>query len=144
MKLMIVDDEEADVIILKSILHRAGYTQFAALRDPREVVKRFHACRPDLLLLDLHMPHMDGFEVMAALKELVPEDEYLPILVLTADARLETKRRALSSGARDFINKPFEAEEVRLRIRNLLEARRFHLELREQNEGSGAQEELGG
>ena len=135
MRLMIVDDEEANVVMLKSILHRAGYTQFTALRDPREVVKRFHACRPDLLLLDLHMPHLDGFAVMAALKPLIPEGEYFPILMLTADGRTETKQAALSSGARDFLSKPFEAEEVRLRIRNLLEARRFHLRLREQNEG---------
>ncbi len=135
MNLMIVDDEEANIVILKSILQRAGYTQLTVLRDPREVVKRFGACRPDLLLLDLHMPHLDGFEVMAALGPLISEDEYFPILMLTADVRPETKQRALSSGARDFLNKPFEAEEVRLRIRNLLEARRFHLKLREQNEG---------
>ena len=135
MNLMIVDDEEANVVILKSILGRAGYTQLTVLRDPREAVKRFETCRPDLLLLDLHMPHLDGFGVMAALKPLLAEDEYFPILMLTADVRPETRQEALSSGARDFLNKPFEAEEVRLRIRNLLEARRFHLRLREQNEG---------
>lgn len=133
MKILIVDDEEANVLLLKGILHRAGYTQLTAIRDSRKVVELYKTFQPDLMLIDFHMPHLDGFGVMEALREVVPESVYFPILMLTADVRAEVKQRALSSGAKDFLSKPLNAEEVRLRIRNLLETRRFYLQLQEQN-----------
>jgi putative two-component system response regulator len=101
--------------------------------DPREVVSLFAQVQPDLILLDLTMPYMDGFQVMEQLKPLVPDSDYLPILVLTADITAEAKRRALSMGAKDFITKPFNHMEVLLRIKNLLDTRFLHIQLQDQN-----------
>src|SRR5207249_4554250 len=89
---------------------------------------------PDVVLLDLMMPELDGFQVMRMLREAVPPDDYRPILVLTADVTEEIKHRALTGGAKDFLTKPFDVEEVLLRIGNLLETRRLHRILRGQNE----------
>jgi putative two-component system response regulator len=93
----------------------------------------YHAQKPDLILLDLHMPHLDGFAVMQELRSHVPADTYLPILVLTADVSAEVKQRALSEGARDFLTKPLDNTEVVLRIHNLLETRHLHMELQVHN-----------
>jgi CheY-like chemotaxis protein len=84
---------------------------------------------PDLILLDLHMPGLDGFAVMKLLERRIPRDAFLPILVLTADVLPEVKQRALAAGARDFVTKPFDRAEVLLRIKNLLETRFLHLQL---------------
>lgn len=134
MKILIVDDEEANIVLLKGILQRAGYTQLAAIYDSRQVTEAYESFEPDLLLLDFHMPYMNGFQVMEALKPLLPANSYFPILMLTADVRPEVKQKALASGAKDFLNKPLNAVEVRLRIRNLLETRYFYLQLQQQNE----------
>src|SRR5205823_3480472 len=99
-----------------------------------EVVGLYEELDPDLILLDLLMPHMDGFEVMAELGRRVPDGSYVPILVLTADATPQARQRALSMGARDFLAKPFDHDEALLRIRNLLETRSLHLRLRDQND----------
>ena len=120
--ILIVDDQEANVFFLESILRRSGYTNFRSTNDAREVLPLFQQQRPDLILLDLMMPHHDGFEIMEQLKPLTPEDSYLPILVLTADVSSETRRRALASGAKDFLVKPFDPREAVLRIHNLLSA----------------------
>jgi len=134
-RILIVDDQEANVRLLEGILRRAeGYTNIRSTTDPREVLRHYAEFWPDLILLDLHMPHVDGFEVMDALRPFVPAGAYLPILVLTADVTPEAKQRALSGGARDFLTKPFDATEVGLRIRNLLETRFLHLMLQHQNE----------
>ncbi len=132
-KILIVDDEATNVLLLESILEEAGYTRHASSRDPRQVRSLTEAFQPDLILLDLMMPEMNGFEVMAQLRSLVREGDYLPILVLTADVTQETKRQALSMGAKDFLTKPFDHMEVLLRIRNLIEARTLHRQLQKQN-----------
>lgn len=132
-RILLVDDQQANLDLLEAILSDAGYTHLRSTRDPREVVQLLGSFAPDLILLDLHMPHLDGFAVMEALRSCIPPDEYLPILVLTADATRGARERALASGAHDFLNKPLEEVETLLRIRNLLSARALHLTLHERN-----------
>ena len=119
-KILIVDDLEANVRLLDRMLRQAGHTCVASTMDPHEVRGLHRDNRYDLILLDLEMPGMDGFQVMEGLKE-IETDGYLPILVITAQP--DHKLRALDAGARDFISKPFDLVEVRTRIRNLLEVR---------------------
>jgi DNA-binding response OmpR family regulator len=130
-RILIVDDEPANVDLLQFALKRAGYRDVKSTIDPMRVAGLFTEFDPDVILLDLHMPGLDGFEVMAQLSDLVPGDTYLPVLVLTADVAPETKRRALAGGAKDFLVKPFDVDEVILRIRNMLETRQLHLRLSE-------------
>lgn len=131
-RILLVEDEEANRVLLKNILQRAGFTQVEALEDPRQTVECFLDFDPDLIIIDHHMPVMTGMDVISLLKPHLPE--YFPILMLTADERPELRQKALASGAKDFLNKPVNATEVELRIRNLLEARHFHSLLQEQNE----------
>jgi signal transduction histidine kinase len=133
-KILIVDDQEQNVRLLERLLQHAGYTTLESSTDPRLVLPLFSAFQPDLILLDLMMPHLDGFGVMRELAGHIAPDDYLPILVLTADVTPEAKRRALSAGAKDFLTKPFDTTEVVLRIENLLHARFLHRELQRQNE----------
>ena len=132
--ILIVDDQEANIDVLEGFLEMQSYTNIKTTTDPREVVQLFASFQPDLILLDLTMPYLTGFEVMAQLKTLVATDTYLPILVLTADATTETKQRALSGGAHDFLTKPFNLIEVGLRIRNLLLTCYLHQQLKNQNQ----------
>ena len=104
---VVVDDKEANVALLAKILKSAGYENVIGFTDPREVAPHYENNRVDIVLLDIRMPHMDGFEVLAALKE-IAVDDYLPVLVLTAQTDIETRHRALAEGAKDFLNKPFE------------------------------------
>src|SRR6266540_4242078 len=120
--ILIVDDEETNVLLLQRILQRAGYESITTTTDPTRVRTIHHEFQPDIIILDLMMPHMDGFEVMEELSRHIPEGTYLPILVLTADSTPEARRRALSMGARDFLLKPFdqnEALEERVRERTI-------------------------
>jgi len=133
-RLLIVDDQEANVVFLERILQRAGYKNLKSLTDPRMISSFYSIFQPDLILLDLHMPHLDGFAVMEQLAPAIPPGTYLPILVLTADITKEAKERALSIGAKDFLTKPFDPTEVLLRIVNLLETRFLHLKLQDQNQ----------
>ena len=132
-KILIVDDEQANVRLLERLLLTGGFTDVRGTTDPTEVVALYDQYRPDIVLLDLHMPRMDGFAVMDALREKIGENEYMPLLVLTADMTREAKERALSSGAKDFLTKPLERTEVLLRTRNLLETRFLHLALKDEN-----------
>jgi len=132
-RILIVDDQDANILYLETILGRAGYTSYQSTNDPRQVLGLFEQHRPDLILLDLMMPHLDGFAVMEQLKPLTAPDSYLPILVLTADVSPETRRRALSSGANDFLVKPFDPGEAVLRIQNLLSAWFLHIMPQQQN-----------
>jgi signal transduction histidine kinase len=132
-RILIVDDEPANVRLLERLLATAGYTHIERTTDSRSVLDLYRSFRPDLLLLDLMMPHLDGVAVLEQLRGEVPATAYVPVLVLTADATLEAKRRALTAGARDFLTKPFEQFEVLLRIQNLLETRRLHLDLEQHN-----------
>ena len=132
-RVLVIDDDEPMVAFLDSLLREVGL-DLTTTCDPREAVACYQAFQPDLVILDLHMPHLDGFEVMQQLYAHIPDTQYLPILVITADDQPETKWRALSAGARDFINKPFDNVELLLRIRNLLEARLLHGQLHTKNQ----------
>ena len=121
--LLIVDDEPANVRVLSHALKLHGHADLHSTTDPREVEALYETRKPDLVLLDLLMPHLDGYEVMRRLRARVPAGSYLPILVLTADATHEARRKALAQGASDFLTKPFDVVEVGLRVRNLLQVR---------------------
>jgi putative two-component system response regulator len=125
MRILIVDDEPANVALLEDMLSDQSYVQVKSTTDSREVVELCSEFDPDLILLDLFMPHMDGFTVLEALSGNRTK-VFLPIIVLTADVNEQTKLRALNLGATDFLNKPLDHIEVLLRIRNMLETRRIH------------------
>ena len=133
-RILIIDDEPANVRLLERLLGVSGYRELDSVTDPRHARERFRAFRPDLVLLDLTMPYLDGIDVLRQFRAETPADAYVPVLILTADATLEAKRRALEAGANDFLTKPFEQIEVVLRIGNLLATRRLYLTLAAQNE----------
>jgi putative two-component system response regulator len=133
-KILIVDDEEGNVLLLEELLQHDGYTNFRSTSDPRQVMELFSDYQPDLILMDWQMPYLDGYTLMKQIASRVPADNYLPIVVLTADLTPQTRERALSLSAKDFITKPFDCNEVLLRIRNLLETRDLHLRLQNHNE----------
>jgi adenylate cyclase len=124
-KILIVDDQAANVMLLERMLCGAGYLSIASTLNPREVFELHRQNNYDLILLDLQMPGMDGFQVMDGLKE-IETGGYLPVLVITA--QLDEKLRALKAGAKDFVSKPFDLGEVLARVRNLLEVRLLHFE----------------
>lgn len=124
-KILIVDDNPTNVTVLEAILKKEGYGDVTSTTDARTVLPLYLSEGFDLILLDIQMPHMSGIEVMQALSERI-KDDYLPILVLTAQTDVETHRSALSVGAKDFLTKPFQRWEVVLRIRNLLETRIYY------------------
>ncbi len=124
--LLLIDDEEANLDLLEGLLLGEGYYRITRVSDARQAIPEFEACGPDLVLLDLHMPFVSGYEVLDGIRRRVASDDYLPVLVLTADVTVGARDRALSQGARDFVTKPFDAVEVLLRVSNLLETRRLH------------------
>jgi diguanylate cyclase (GGDEF)-like protein len=121
--ILIVDDEEVNVLLLERMLRGAGYVSITSTKDPNEVCELHRKNRYGLILLDLLMPGMDGFQVMEGLKEL-ESDSYLPVLVITAEP--DHKLRALKAGAKDFVSKPFDLAEVLMRVHNMLEVRLLH------------------
>lgn len=125
-KLLVVDDNPANLALLEAILEEAGFTHVTCLSDSRQVLPAWREGGFDLVLLDIRMPHLDGYAVMAQLEAELEADDYLPVIVLTAQIDEATRERALAAGARDFITKPFDAREVILRIRNHLEVRALH------------------
>jgi putative two-component system response regulator len=134
-RILVVDDQPQNTLLLEKILNKAGYKNIHAITDPRETFTLYQQYEFDVLLLDIRMPHLDGFEVMEKLKRLNPDQEdYLPILVLTAELTDETRERALSNGAKDFVTKPFNRVEVLQRIYNMLEVRILHKRLKNQNQ----------
>lgn len=133
LRILAVDDEPANLLLLRRTLELDGYTQVEATTDPAQVPRMFVENRPDLVLLDLHMPGLDGFELMERLGPLTGEGSSVAFLVLTADATGETKRRALSMGARDFLTKPLDQIELLLRVRNLLHVQHLQGRLKQQN-----------
>lgn len=134
LRILIVDDGESNVLLLRRMLERAGYTQVRATTDPRRAPAMFLEMVPDLVLLDLHMPEVDGFELMEALGALIGPHRTVPFLILTADATEDAKRRVLSLGGRDFLTKPFDQVELLLRVRNVLEVQLLQNRLREHNQ----------
>ena len=124
-RILIVDDEPSNLKLLDKMLRGQGYPPPELVQDPREVLPRYHAARPDLILLDINMPHLDGFQVLDQLKAL--DDPLLPpVIVITAQHHREALLRALAAGARDFIGKPFDRAELVMRVRNLLDAHLAH------------------
>ena len=134
--ILVVDDEPANLELLEGLLTDEGYRNIHCTADARTVEEICAREPPDLVLLDLHMPHLNGFAIMKQLTAQTPDDGYLPILVLTADATAEAKQRALAGGARDFVTKPLDATETLLRIHNLLETRFLHLQQRSAREAA--------
>ncbi len=128
--ILIVDDQQTNIKLLEQVLRQAGYTRVTATMDPQQVCALHRAHGYDLILLDLQMPGMDGFQVIESLKT-NDADSYLPVLVITAQPG--HKLRALQAGAKDFISKPFDLVEVRTRIRNMLEVRLLHRKLQDYN-----------
>jgi putative two-component system response regulator len=133
-RILIVDDQSSNVLLLEGILQEEDYTAYRGITDSRQALPIYLEYQPDLILLDLQMPYLDGFEVMNQLRAHVPPGAFLPILVLTADITPEAKRHALAEGATDFLTKPFDQTEVVLRIKNLLRTRVLHLQLQDQNQ----------
>ena len=133
-RILVIDDHEPNVEALTRTLYRAGYGAVKGTTDPMSGVALVQQWQPDLVLLDLHMPRLDGFGVLDAIRPQLTDGRYLPVLMLTADSSDETKRRALSGGVKDFLTKPFDATEVLLRIENLLETRFLYGAVREQNQ----------
>jgi EAL domain-containing protein (putative c-di-GMP-specific phosphodiesterase class I)/FixJ family two-component response regulator len=130
-RILVVDDQPVNVHLLVRVLQSAGFHLVHTTTNPYEAADLFVTCQPDLVLLDLHMPGLDGFAVMDRLRLLTGPDDFLPIVVITADATSEARSRALASGANDFLTKPFERTEVLLRIGNLLDTRALHRRLDE-------------
>lgn len=137
--ILLVDDEEPNLDLLEAFLRPDGFQSLVRTSDARQALPLLESCRPDLVLLDLHMPHRTGFQILADIRERTPPGEYLPVLVLTADATWSAKQQALSGGARDFLTKPLQAVEVCLRVRNLLETRLLHRAQRAARERAEAQ-----
>ena len=126
-KILVVDDKEANILLIEGMLRIAGYTAVTSTTDPNEVCALHREHRYGLILLDLQMPGLDGFQVMDGLKE-IEAGGYLPVLVITAQP--QHKLRALDAGAKDFVSKPFDLAELRARVHNILEVRLLHLESR--------------
>jgi PAS domain S-box-containing protein len=129
--ILIVDDQQANVLLLEQMLHAAGYANMTSTTDPHAVCALHRANHYDLILLDLQMPGMDGFQVMEGLKE-IETNGYVPILVITAQPG--HKLRALAAGAKDFVAKPFDLVEVKTRIHNMLEVRLLYKQLEQYNQ----------
>ncbi|HNJ40757.1 MAG TPA: response regulator, partial [Acidobacteriota bacterium] len=131
-KILIVDDIQANVLLFEAMLKSEGYCNVYGTTDSRKAADLYRQYNPDLVLLDLDMPYLNGFDVMDQLKE-IESESYLPVLVLTGLSDQSVRIRALEFGARDFLCKPFEHVEALTRIRNLVEVRLLHNAVREQN-----------
>ncbi len=129
-RILIIDDEQANVLLLRTLLEREGYSDIHGLSDPRRALEAFVQLSPDLVLLDLMMPDVDGYRLLDAFRRQTAPGDFRPVLVLTADATTSARRRALSLGAKDFVSKPFDVVEVALRIANLIETRVLYERLR--------------
>jgi len=129
--ILIVDDDEWNVAYLTEVLAANGFNNIAGLNDPREVAGYVQKTWPDVVLLDLHMPYLDGFEVLAYLRDAVPVNGFLPVLIITADTDRELRSRAFVEGAFDFLRKPFDELEVVCRVSNLVSSRLLHLQAQE-------------
>lgn len=129
--ILLIDDADSNLRLLEELLHREGFNNVLSSADSTKAMDLFNAFEPDLILLDLMMPQLDGYMVLEQLRKRVPKDEYLPVLVLTADATIAAKRKALALGAKDFLTKPFDHLEAMLRVWNLLETRMLYRHLKQ-------------
>lgn len=133
-KILVVDDTEANLFYLNSLLKLSGFSSITCISDSREVLAHVAENEPDIILLDLMMPYLSGFDIMDSLSESLEKTNYLPILVLTADTTQESKQKALASGAHDFLHKPLNSTEVIQRTQNLLHTRYLHKQQEQQKE----------
>jgi putative two-component system response regulator len=131
--ILLVDDEPANVFLLERVLRKEGFNNIRSTVSPREFLAFYDDEPAEIVLLDLHMPELDGFAVMDELSQRMAPGDFLPIVILTADVNPEVRRRALSAGAKDFLTKPVDPIEVVLRIRNLLETGQLYRQLQDQN-----------
>ncbi len=134
-RILVVDDEPANVALVRSVLLREGYRQVESTTRPDEVPDLFRRHIPDLVLLDLMMPRWDGYAVLDALHRLTPADDFVPVLVLTADTSSEARRRALALGASELVTKPIDVLELGLRVGKLLDLRLLVRKLQERAHG---------
>ena len=132
-RILVVDDDLSNLHVLTRTLQRAGFTNVHGVWESDMILPTVTDFQPDVVLLDLHMPGVDGLEVLMDLKAVQGRRNYLPVLVLTGDGSREVRDAALAAGARDFLTKPYEPGEVILRVRNLIETRLLHIELQRQN-----------
>lgn len=132
-KILIIDDADANLRLLEDLLAREGFQQVISTADSTRALDLFKAFEPDLVLLDLMMPELDGYAILEILSRHIAKDEYLPVLVLTADATVVARRKALALGAKDFLTKPFDTIEAMLRVWNLLETRMLYRHLKSLN-----------
>jgi putative two-component system response regulator len=133
MRIMVVDDSAMNLAIVRDMLKEAGHENVVTETDPVAAVESIKRSAPDLLLLDIHMPKMNGLQVLASLESLIDEPTLLPVCMLTSDGSTGRRREALALGARDFITKPFDEVEVVIRCRNMLRTRHLQVELERRN-----------
>lgn len=131
-RILIIDDNQSNVDLLEATLDAAGYLSVLSITDPREAEGMYIAFRPDLVLLDINMPHLNGFQLMEIFTK-IEKDSYIPVIVLTALKDEKTRLKALSQGAQDFLTKPFNRLEILTRIKNTLMVRLFHTQVKNQN-----------
>ncbi len=132
-RILIVDDQNINLVLLTKLLERAGYSEIKTLDDPRTVLSEIASFRPDAILLDVQMPHMSGLEVLETLRAQGDPDDYVPVIMLSANPSQAFRERALEGGATDFLPRPFDASELKLKLRNALHIRALHQQLRAQN-----------
>ncbi|RYX85273.1 response regulator [bacterium] len=131
--ILIIEDQKLNIQLLRGMLVREGYKNIICVQDSREAMYEYHQSQPDLVFLDLNMAYLDGFEILIQLREFT-QDDYVPILILSAETDPHARQRALSLGAMDFISKPFKVSEVLLRAQNFLHSRQMHLQLKAKND----------
>ncbi|MBV9936811.1 MAG: response regulator, partial [Actinobacteria bacterium] len=131
---LVVDDQDMNLKLLERILVNAGTRHVHLVNDPHQVIDLYRRIRPDLVLLDLHMPGMDGLSLMDAIRDATQPDDFVPVIVLTADATPIAREATLRAGATDFLTKPVDATEVMLRARNVLHTRALHARLKDNND----------
>lgn len=129
-RILIIDDQRPNLDLMEQLLAREGLHNVLSSTQPIRALELYNSFEPDLVILDLHMPDFDGFALMEQLNRRIPHNDYVPLLVLTADVTRATRLRALALGARDFISKPLDALETMLRVWNLLETRALYKALR--------------
>lgn len=133
-RILIVDDLPENIRLLRRILMHAGYQEIASTMEPSNAAELVRTSEPDLIVLDLEMPGMNGLEVLRELRTTRDPDEFLPVIVITGNASREAREQALGAGANDFVTQPFDKTDVVLRIRNLLHTRELHLRLQGEND----------
>ncbi len=132
-KILIIDDESANIMLLEQLLKQKGYQHYTSISDPRKATQTYEQFCPDLVLLDMNMPHKDGLTLLKEFNEL-EKDSYAPVMILTAQTDNKIRIEALEAGARDFLSKPFDLVEVSLRIRNMIEVRLLNNQVKMYNE----------